>query len=51
MELSDSFGRVATDLGLSVTDRCTLRCTYCMPAEGARKPMRAGAYDAELARR
>ncbi len=34
MQLSDSFGRTATDLRLSLTDRCTLRCTYCMPAEG-----------------
>lgn len=32
--LLDRFGRVATDLRLSVTDRCNLRCTYCMPAEG-----------------
>jgi len=32
--LVDRFGRVATDLRLSVTDRCNLRCTYCMPAEG-----------------
>jgi cyclic pyranopterin phosphate synthase len=32
--LSDSFGRVATDLRVSVTDRCNLRCAYCMPAEG-----------------
>ncbi|CAM2793001.1 GTP 3',8-cyclase MoaA [Saccharomonospora xinjiangensis] len=32
--LIDSFGRVATDLRVSVTDRCNLRCTYCMPAEG-----------------
>jgi cyclic pyranopterin phosphate synthase len=32
--LSDSFGRIATDLRVSVTDRCNLRCTYCMPAEG-----------------
>ena len=30
----DQFGRVATDLRVSVTDRCNLRCTYCMPAEG-----------------
>ncbi len=30
----DSFGRVATDLRVSVTDRCNLRCTYCMPPEG-----------------
>jgi cyclic pyranopterin phosphate synthase len=32
--LSDQFGRVARDLRVSVTDRCNLRCTYCMPAEG-----------------
>src|SRR6187200_1810973 len=32
--LEDSFGRVATDLRVSLTDRCNLRCTYCMPAEG-----------------
>src|SRR3954447_3094192 len=32
--LLDRFGRVATDLRVSVTDRCNLRCTYCMPAEG-----------------
>lgn len=32
--LSDRYGRVATDLRVSVTDRCNLRCTYCMPAEG-----------------
>ena len=32
--LIDTFGRVATDLRISLTDRCNLRCTYCMPAEG-----------------
>ena len=32
--LADSFGRVATDLRVSVTDRCNLRCSYCMPPEG-----------------
>jgi GTP 3',8-cyclase len=32
--LVDSFGRVATDLRISVTDRCNFRCTYCMPPEG-----------------
>ena len=32
--LLDRFDRVATDLRVSVTDRCNLRCTYCMPAEG-----------------
>jgi cyclic pyranopterin phosphate synthase len=32
--LVDGFGRVHTDLRVSLTDRCNLRCTYCMPAEG-----------------
>jgi cyclic pyranopterin phosphate synthase len=32
--LADSYGRVATDLRLSLTDRCNLRCSYCMPPEG-----------------
>lgn len=32
--LLDRFGRVATDLRVSLTDRCNLRCTYCMPEEG-----------------
>ncbi len=32
--LLDSHGRVATDLRISLTDKCNLRCTYCMPAEG-----------------
>ena len=32
--LIDTFGRIATDLRVSLTDRCNLRCTYCMPAEG-----------------
>jgi cyclic pyranopterin phosphate synthase len=32
--LRDQFGRTATDLRVSLTDRCNLRCTYCMPAEG-----------------
>jgi GTP 3',8-cyclase len=32
--LVDSFGRVADDLRISVTDRCNFRCTFCMPAEG-----------------
>jgi cyclic pyranopterin phosphate synthase len=30
----DGYGRVHTDLRISVTDRCNLRCTYCMPEEG-----------------
>ncbi len=32
--MTDTFGRVASDLRVSLTDRCNLRCTYCMPAEG-----------------
>ena len=32
--LTDRFGRTATDLRISLTDKCNLRCTYCMPAEG-----------------
>jgi GTP 3',8-cyclase len=32
--LADRFGRVATDLRVSLTDRCNLRCSYCMPEEG-----------------
>jgi len=33
--LIDSFGRVHTSLRLSVTDRCNIRCFYCMPETGA----------------
>ncbi|MGH8877212.1 MAG: GTP 3',8-cyclase MoaA [Stackebrandtia sp.] len=32
--LVDRYGRSAVDLRVSLTDRCNLRCTYCMPAEG-----------------
>lgn len=32
--LEDQWGRVANDLRLSLIDKCNLRCTYCMPAEG-----------------
>jgi cyclic pyranopterin phosphate synthase len=32
--LVDRYGRVHDDLRLSVTDRCNLRCVYCMPTEG-----------------
>ncbi len=32
--LVDTHGRVATDLRVSLTARCNLRCSYCMPAEG-----------------
>lgn len=33
-ELIDGFGRRKRDLRVSLTDRCNLRCTYCMPVEG-----------------
>ena len=32
--LNDSFGRTLTYARLAVTDKCNLRCTYCMPEEG-----------------
>jgi cyclic pyranopterin phosphate synthase len=32
--LVDAYGRVHSDLRISVTDRCNLRCVYCMPEEG-----------------
>ncbi len=49
--LLDQFGRVATDLRLSVTDRCSLRCRYCMPAEGVALTPAAGLLTAtELVR-
>ncbi len=34
LPLLDQYGRSATDLRVSLTDRCNLRCSYCMPAEG-----------------
>lgn len=34
--LIDQFGRVHSDLRISVTDRCNIRCFYCMPAENVR---------------
>jgi len=32
--MQDTFGRTITYLRISVTDRCNLRCRYCMPADG-----------------
>ena len=32
--LTDSFGRVHDNLRISVTDRCNIRCSYCMPESG-----------------
>ncbi|XP_029034112.1 molybdenum cofactor biosynthesis protein 1 isoform X1 [Osmia bicornis bicornis] len=34
--LTDSFGRHHTYLRISITERCNLRCLYCMPAEGVK---------------
>jgi cyclic pyranopterin phosphate synthase len=34
--LTDPFGRDITYLRISITDRCNMRCVYCMPAEGIR---------------
>jgi cyclic pyranopterin phosphate synthase len=49
--LVDRFGRVATDLRVSLTDKCNLRCTYCMPAEGlAWLPHESLLTDAEISR-
>src|ERR1700758_1583614 len=49
--LTGSDGRTATDLRVSLTDRCNLRCAYCMPAEGLDwLPSPALLTDDELAR-
>jgi cyclic pyranopterin phosphate synthase len=49
--LADRFGRVATDLRVSLTDKCNLRCTYCMPEEGlAWLPQEQQLTDAEVNR-
>lgn len=40
-QLIDQFNRHHTYLRISVTDRCNLRCTYCMPAEGITPDKRA----------
>jgi cyclic pyranopterin phosphate synthase len=49
--LVDRFGRVATDLRVSLTDKCNLRCTYCMPEEGlAWLPKPALLTDDEISR-
>ena len=37
MPYRDDFGRAINYLRVSVTDRCNLRCVYCMPAEGVKK--------------
>jgi len=34
--MRDQYGRPIRDLRISLTDRCNLRCVYCMPADGIR---------------
>ncbi len=46
-ELVDRFGRVHTDLRISVTDRCNFRCAYCMPEEGMEWLDRSGVLSFE----
>ncbi len=49
--LRDQWGRVARDLRISLTDRCNLRCSYCMPPEGlAWLPSEDTLTDAEVMR-
>ena len=49
--LADAHGRVARDLRMSLTDRCNLRCSYCMPADGlAWLPTPEVLTDAEVVR-
>lgn len=50
MSLIDRFGRVHDDLRISVTDRCNLRCTYCMPADPVWYPHSAILSYEEIAR-
>jgi cyclic pyranopterin phosphate synthase len=50
LPLIDPFGRVHDDLRLSVTDRCNLRCAYCMPEEPVWFPREALLTFEELAR-
>ncbi len=47
----DPFGRAITYLRISLTDRCNLRCVYCMPQEGLQWQPRASQLSAgEIAR-
>ena len=41
MPLTDKFGRIHDNLRISVTDRCNIRCFYCMPEEGVQFTDRA----------
>jgi len=49
--LVDSFGRLHSDLRISITDRCNIRCFYCMPEHGAEfMPIRSQLSFAEIRR-
>ena len=50
VQLTDSYGRKINYLRLSVTDRCNLRCRYCMPAQGVphKEPHEILRYEALL---
>jgi cyclic pyranopterin phosphate synthase len=43
----DPFGRAVTYLRISLTDRCNLRCVYCMPEEGVQWQPRADQLSVE----
>lgn len=47
MTFIDPFGRAITYLRISLTDRCNLRCVYCMPKEGLQWQPRADQLSAE----
>src|SRR5512138_3286308 len=47
MTLTDRFGRPITYLRISVTDRCNLRCVYCLPEAGVQWQPRAHQLSAE----
>ena len=48
--LIDQFGRTATNLRVSLTDRCSLRCLYCMPADATWLPRQSLLTEAEFLR-
>ena len=48
MAVTDTHGRRINYLRLSITDRCNLRCTYCIPAEGIRRLPPADVLTTEL---
>ena len=50
MGFVDTFGRIHDDLRLSITDRCNLRCAYCMPEEPVWYPRGAILTFEEIAR-